>query len=81
MIRDDNRRSQSVDPHRGSRRFAEMPAKEPAARARAEVALLADSPPFVDTPVHWQEWRDTWAMQLPDGCAECDGGDRSEGVD
>lgn len=37
----------------------------------AEVALLADSSPFVDAPLHWAEWRDTWNMQLPEGCADC----------
>ncbi len=36
----------------------------------AEVALLADSSPFVN-PVHWEKWRDTWNMQLPEDCADC----------
>jgi hypothetical protein len=39
----------------------------------AEVHLLADSSPFVPTP-HWETWRDTWSLQLPSGCADCDGG-------
>lgn len=40
----------------------------------AEVSLLGDSSPFVDTTVHWQEWRDEWNMQLPADCADCDEG-------
>ncbi len=40
----------------------------------AEVDLLADSSPYIDT-VHWAQWRDTWHMQLPQGCGgECDAG-------
>lgn len=39
----------------------------------AEVHLLADSSPLVDTP-HWVEWRDTWNLQFPVGCADCDAG-------
>lgn len=45
-----------------------------AAFPSAEVHLLADSSPFIATP-HWQEWRDAWNLQLPEGCAACgDGG-------
>lgn len=40
----------------------------------AEVHLLADSAPFIETP-HFAEWRDAWSMQFPIGCAACaDGG-------
>jgi hypothetical protein len=40
----------------------------------AEVSLLADSAPFLDTP-HWAEWRDAWNPQLPPACdGGCDGG-------
>lgn len=40
----------------------------------ADVALLADSSPFIDTALHWQTWADTWNLALPDGCAGCDAG-------
>jgi hypothetical protein len=40
----------------------------------ADVAMLADSFPFVDAPLHWAEWRDTWNLPLPAGCADCDAG-------
>lgn len=40
----------------------------------SEVALLADSAPLVHTPLHWEEWRETWQMQFPQGCASCDAG-------
>jgi hypothetical protein len=39
----------------------------------AEVHLLADSSPFI-TPVRWSTWRDTWNLQFPEGCADCDAG-------
>lgn len=40
----------------------------------AEVHLLSDSGPFVETP-HWAEWNTAWNLQLPVGCADCaDGG-------
>jgi hypothetical protein len=40
----------------------------------AEVHLLADSSPMVET-FHFAEWRDAWGMQLPEGCSGCaDGG-------
>ncbi len=39
----------------------------------AEVHLLADSGPFVN-PVHFAQWRDTWAMEFPQGCTTCDAG-------
>lgn len=50
--------------------FERVQARFPA----ADVALLADSAPFVDAPLHWAEWRDTWALQFPKGCADCDAG-------
>jgi hypothetical protein len=40
----------------------------------ADVALLADSSPFVNAPLHWAEWRGAWSLQLPEGCADCDAG-------
>ncbi len=41
---------------------------------QAEVHLLADSSPFIDT-FHFGEWRDEWSMQFPTGCTSCrDGG-------
>lgn len=39
----------------------------------AEVHLLADSAPFVQ-PVHWEDWREAWNLQLPAGCEDCDAG-------
>lgn len=39
----------------------------------AEVALLADSSPFVDTH-HWDSWKSAWNMQFPEGCDDCDEG-------
>ncbi|MCC6332982.1 MAG: hypothetical protein IT380_03220 [Myxococcales bacterium] len=44
-----------------------------AAFPQAEVHLLADSAPFVPS-VHWPEWRDTWGLEFPAGCADCDAG-------
>jgi len=38
------------------------------------VHLLADSAPFIDTPAHWAQWRNTWNMQMPQGCTSCDAG-------
>lgn len=40
----------------------------------AEVALLSDSGPLIHAAAHWPEWRDQWAMQLPDNCPSCDAG-------
>ncbi len=40
----------------------------------AEVHLLADSAPMLNTPLHWTQWRDTWNMQMPQGCTTCDAG-------
>lgn len=39
----------------------------------AEVALLADSSPFLPT-YHWSEWNAAWSLELPAGCADCDAG-------
>ncbi|MBL8954373.1 MAG: hypothetical protein JNK82_26580 [Myxococcaceae bacterium] len=40
---------------------------------QAEVHLMADSSPLIDT-YHFDDWRSTWAMELPPGCTTCDGG-------
>jgi hypothetical protein len=40
----------------------------------AQVHLLADSSPFIET-AHFAAWQATWAMQFPTGCTQCaDGG-------
>ncbi len=39
----------------------------------AEVHLLADSAPFVETP-RFNEWVAAWNLQFPAGCAGCDAG-------
>jgi len=41
--------------------------------AGAEVALLADSSPFLPT-YHWDAWYGAWSLDLPAGCADCDAG-------
>ncbi len=39
----------------------------------AQVHLLADCSPFIQ-PVHWERWQEAWALELPQGCADCDAG-------
>ena len=39
----------------------------------AEVHVLADSAPLVETP-RFKQWAEAWNLQLPEGCGECDGG-------
>lgn len=39
----------------------------------AQVHLLADSAPMLPTP-HFAEWATAWNLQVPEGCAGCDGG-------
>ncbi len=39
----------------------------------ATVHLLADSAPMLQ-PAHWNAWATEWNIQLPQACADCDGG-------
>jgi hypothetical protein len=39
----------------------------------AQVHLLADSSPFLDTP-RWEAWRQAWNPALPEDCPACDAG-------